>query len=273
MNNYKLSKDELEVYLKKGMSSRDIEKVTGIKYWNILNYIKQYGLNNTSNYKKLEYDDNFFNKIDTKEKAYTLGFMLADGCLSNDDKFTINVSLSDREILDFMVSNIGGRVRENHNKDVKKKIFPYATIKIGNNKIIKDIKMLFGGRLKEERHIPIIKKDLELFLLQGFFDADGCITWGYRKDRDRIWQKISFTSQYKLLLGIQSILIKYGVSSIIRPKQKEKCFILETCNKSEVLKMLNLIYSDEKFIVLNRKYEKSKALRLELGEFGESSQS
>ena len=150
----------------------------------------------------------------------------------------------------------------------KKKQFPSASIHIDNPIICKDIKKLFGGRLKEERHIPIIKKDLEKYLLQGFFDADGCITWGIRKDRYRIWQKVSFTSQYKMLEGIQNIFIKNNISTKIRPKSNEKCFVMENASKQEVLKMLDLIYSDKDFIILERKYIKSNALRLELEEFG-----
>ena len=36
------------------------------------------------------------------------------------------------------------------------------------------------------------------------------------------------------------------------------------------IEFLNYIYPDDNFIILNRKYNKAEALRLELGEFGES---
>lgn len=270
MNTNELSKSQLIEYLEKGMSSRDIEKETGIKYWNILYYIKKYELNSINRYKKLEYNEDFFSKIDTKEKAYILGFFLGDGHITKDDKFVLNIKLDDKEILDFICSNIGGHYIISNNFDKTKKIFPHGTIKFANPKIIKDLKKLFGGKTKEERHIPIISKHLESYLVQGFFDAEGCITWGHRKDRDRIWQKVSFTSQYKMLYGIQQILIKNNISTSIRPKCKEKCFIMENSNKKTVIDLLNYIYSDDNFIILKRKYENQIALRLELGEFGES---
>lgn len=270
MNINELSKSQLIEYLEKGMSSRDIEKETGIKYWNVLYYIKKYELNNINKYKKLEYNEDFFSKIDTKEKAYILGFFLGDGHITKDDKFVLNVKLSDKEILNFICSNIGGHyiISDNFNRD--KKIFPHGTIKFANPKMIKDLKRLFGGKTKEERHIPIISKNLEPYLVQGFFDAEGCITWGHRKDRNRVWQKVSFTSQYKMLYGIQQILIKNNISTSIRPKGKEKCFVMENSNKKTVIDLLKYIYSDDNFIILKRKYENQIALRLELGEFGES---
>lgn len=270
MNKIEISKSQLIEYLERGLSSRDIEKETGIKYWNVLYYIKKYELNDINKYKKLEYKEDFFSNIDSKEKAYILGFFLGDGHITNDDKFILNVKKEDKEVLDFICSNIGGHyiISNNINKD--KKIFPHGTIKFANPQMIRDLKKLFGGRTKEERHIPIIKKNLEPYLVQGFFDAEGCITWGYRKDRDRIWQKLSFTSQYKMLFCIQKILIKNNISTSIRPKGKEKCFVMENASKKSVIDLLDYIYSDKNFIILKRKYENQIALRLELGEFGES---
>lgn len=211
-----------------------------------------------------------FKKIDTKEKAYILGFLLADGAITKDDKLNLKISLPDREVLDFISEQTGANIQENRKMDKDKRRYPYAGIKIGQRAIVNDLKKLFGGRLKEDRRIPIIKKDLEPFMVQGFFDADGCISWGVRKDRDRIWQKVVFTSQYKLLEGIQNILVKNGISTTLRPKSNENCYVLETHNKNNVLKALDYIYQDENFIILNRKYHNANALRLELGEFGES---
>ena len=76
----------------------------------------------------------------------------------------------------------------------------------------------------------------------GFFDADGCITWGIRKDRNKIWQKISFTSQLHLLEGIQKMLYNnIGISSTIKPKSNEDCYIIQFSNKEDVLKFINYI--------------------------------
>lgn len=266
-----IDKNELQGYLQLGMSSRDIEKITGIKYYNILTAINKYELNDDNSYKKPIYKDvNYFSKIDSKEKAYILGFFLGDGCMGKDEKFEICVALEDREVLDFIADELECNIRTHIKLDRESKIFPNVEIKIGNATIIKNLKMLFGGRLKEERHIPIISKRLERYLLQGFFDAEGCITWGHRKDRNRVWQKISFTSQYKMLEGIQNILLKNNIPTKIHPKGTEKCYVLEFAEKENVLKFVNWLYPDKEFVILQRKYNKAQALRLELGEFGES---
>ena len=267
---YKLSREELVGFLSRGMSSRDIERETGYTYWNVLHWIKRYGLQEQNNYAKLTYREDYFSKIDTKEKAYIIGFILGDGCVMKNGQIDISISLRDREILDFMVSEFGGRVRVSTRTDPSTKRFPKATLKIGNKSIGRDIGRLMGGRTKKERHIPRIRRDLEPYMVQGFFDAEGCITWGYRKDRGRIWQKVSFTSQYKLLIGIQDILCKNGITSAVRKKSGEACHVIEIGQPQNVMRALHYIYHDPNFVVLQRKYEKFIALRLELGEFGEN---
>lgn len=258
----------LKQYLIEGKSLREIGKLVGVSYKTISYYVKKFNLHEYQNYPKLQYNEEFFHKIDTKEKAYILGFLLGD-CSLSDEQLEISVALKDREVVEFIAEKLQAKTRYYNRLDVDKKQFPKARVTICNKLIIRDLKRLFGGTSKEDRHIPIIPPKLEKYLLKGFFDADGCITWGRRKDRDRLWHKVSFTSQYKMLVGIQNILLKNGIPSAIRPKSKEKCFIIEFANRGAIVKFLDFIYNDD-FVVLKRKYEKATALRLELGEFGGS---
>lgn len=267
-NRMNLTKELLIQFLLEGKSHRDIAKITGYGKSNIGYWIKKYNLTDLMKYKKPVYHNELmFNKIDTKEKAYIMGYSLADAYV-NEKVIEFGCSLMDKEILDFVASIVGGQVRIYNTSIIEKRRFPRARFNIGNKKIITDF--LKHGSAKEEKHIPIINKELERYLIQGFFDGDGCITWGIRQDRDRIWQKISFTSSLKLLEGIQKILIKQNISSTIRLKSNEKCFVLEFSSKVMVLNFLNFIYPNNNFIILKRKYNKANALRLELGEFGES---
>ena len=103
----------------------------------------------------------------------------------------------------------------------------------------------------------------------GAFDADGCITWGRRKDKNRIWHKISFTTSLKIASGIQMFLIKeLNISTTIHPKSNSECYVIEFANKIDIYKFLDYLYQDD-FIVMKRKYNKANALRLELEENGE----
>ena len=245
------------------MSTREMEKICGKSRSTISYWIDQYGLGDLYNYKKLPPFD--IGPIDTPEKAYTLGFMLAD-CAVSDKQVEVSVAISDKHVAVFISKQLGTQVRYDNTFDKNAHRFPRVRL----SRKVNDIKKYFGGEAKPDRHYPRVRNDLERYLILGFFDGDGCITWGHRKDRDRIWQKISFTSHYKLLSGVQAFLLKNGISSAIKPKSDEKCFVMDFSNKNDVLKFLDIIYPDDKFIILQRKYLKARALRLELEENGES---
>jgi len=254
----------LEDCLEKGLSTREIENIYGYPRNTVSYWINKYGINDKSKFVKS--DKVSIGKIDTKEKAYFLGFLLADAYIGNNDLLTFGIQLADREILDFFASIFGGTILVNTKFDKKNKQYPSARW----NRVVKGITTYTGGKLKEDRHYPIIRTDLERYLVQGFFDADGCITWGKRKDSNRIWHKICFKSKLKLLSGLQISLLKNAdISSICKQSNKENCSILEFANRNSVLKFLNYIYPDDSFIILKRKYLKACALRLELEENGE----
>jgi len=198
-----------------------------------------------------------FEKIDTKEKAYMLGFFIGDSHIAKENQvIETYVKLEDKEIAKFISEQTNGKYIENHKFDKKKRIFPKAGCLIYSKKEKENLIQLFGGRICKERRVPIISKELELYFVLGLFDAEGCITWGKRKDRDRLWQKVSFTTDYKILEGLQKILIKNGISTVIRPKSNEDCFLMEFANEEDIYKFYKLLPSDCFF--LKRKRENFK---------------
>lgn len=259
-----MDKKFLEDCLEKGMSTRDIEKICDKKRSTISYWIKKYNLNEKSKYQK--YDNYKFEKIDTPGKAYILGFLLADSAINN-CQVELSVMMKDKIIAEFISSILRCNVVYDNTFNKKARRFPRARI----HKKITDILKFTGGEKKVDRHYPRIRSDLERYMILGLFDSDGCLTWGRRKDRNRIWQKVSFTSQLKILEGVQKYLInKLNISTVIRPKSNEKCYVLEFSNRNDVLKFCEHIYPNNDFIILQRKYLKYEALRLELEENGGS---
>lgn len=277
-----MDKIKLKNNLEEGLSYRQIAELEKcspkkIEYWVNVHNLKFYSKNNREYQKHVEHD--FFKKIDTPEKAYIAGFILGYGDIN--DRFDVNlgVALGDIEILRKIANELPWDINISVDKtfDKKARRYPRAWVCLRSRKIGKDLTKHLGSRLTSERRTPIIQKKLEPYLVSGFFDADGCITWGYRKDRNRLWHKISFTASISTLIGIQNILLKNGISSAIKPKKNENVHIIEFSNKGDIIKTYNLLKIDG--IRLNRKMEKfdqliniiDVPLRSESDEFGENS--
>lgn len=194
----------------------------------------------------------YFDKIDTKEKAYILGFIIADGHIGkNNQTIEVSTAIKDKEIIEFISNELGSTYDEDLKFDKQKRIFPKAKTFFYSKKDKETLIKLFGGRLKEERRIPRISEKLEKYFIKGIFDADGCITWGYRKDRNRLWQKVSITSSLSILTGVQQVLLNNSISTIVRPKSDENCFIIEFANEYDIYKFYKYIKTD--LIPLKRK--------------------
>lgn len=189
------------------------------------------------------------------KKAYALGFLLGDSAITKTGRITLKISLKDKEVI-YNISKVFENtiIKESYIKNVDKKIFPSIEIAI-NKKEFPEARMLFGGITKKERNLPILKNNLEVDLLRGFFDAEGCITWGVRKDRDRIWQKVSFNSQLGMLISVQKILQKNKISTIIKPVNKSDHYIIEFADEYDIFKFYNYIYSKPGFYLKRKRHE------------------
>lgn len=242
-----MNKIQLEEYLTSGMTFREIAKLVNLAHQTVDYYVGKYNLRHlVINQKPRIYT---IHKIDTPEKAYILGFLAGDSHISEHNIMELTIAHSDREILEFMSNVLECDIQDDLKLDKLKNKHPNSTIKCK----IPDLLTFLKGRLKKERNLPIVSKNLEPYLLQGFFDAEGCITWGYRADRDRLWQKISFTSSYSLLNSLQNILLKYGISSALKPKTGEDCYIIEFANELDIFTFLKILPKDVFYLPRKRK--------------------
>ena len=101
-----MSKEELLKLLLEGKSHKEIAETLHIGKSTVGYWIKKYDLNEYNTHKPPKPAYNF-NKIDTPEKAYTLGFILADGNINIKNMVEISVGKNDKEVVDFISNVIG----------------------------------------------------------------------------------------------------------------------------------------------------------------------
>ncbi|MGB5909590.1 MAG: LAGLIDADG family homing endonuclease [Promethearchaeia archaeon] len=209
--NYKFSKETLSRFIENLHSNFSIENVN-----NAINYIKLYIKNNQGlkdkacqqwHLHKPNLIINYFNKIDTIEKGYWLGFLMADGSVLNRKHYYLNgikcnrktpkkeifleLSKNDEIIINRFCNCIG--IDKNHIKNRTRKHYrtgkshKYVYIRFTNNKMAKDLELQgFASSKAKRKTLPNFYKqkmlkesnspsnrELLMAFVRGYYDGDG----------------------------------------------------------------------------------------------------
>ena len=201
---------------------------------------------------------NFFEKIDTEEKSYWLGFIMADGCMNDKGNKTLLINLSDRD----------GKHLEKFSQVFGKSIYRYkdkngfdkAIFQIRSDKMWGDL-LYIGAEPRKTYGNSIevfnsVKDDLIVHFVRGFFDGDGCITFSKYNNESKYGCKISFAGTKNFLIKIREIILdKIGLSKENTLCHQEGCFVLNWGGIKQIQAFYNWIYKGAT-IFLERKKEK-----------------
>ena len=80
--NLKITKEEIKSLYLSGKSLSEIALIAGCRFENIRSHLKRMQIScrkQEEAQRKMYLNQEFFNSIDTEEKAYVLGFLFADG--------------------------------------------------------------------------------------------------------------------------------------------------------------------------------------------------
>lgn len=199
------------------------------------------------------FNEGIFNSIDTEEKAYWIGFLEADGYLSQQN--SLRLELAEKDLghiikfcvfLNYPVSRITYRGDRNT-----------YFINISSLKLAKDLKKL---KLKDEKYpLKDISKAYIRHYIRGFFDGDGSV-YGVGKTsfNTSIIAKIEYLKSFSEYLPLSIFKYRKVNSASV------DIYRLETKSIIESLKLSKYIY-DNSTIYLERKYEKYLKYNILLG--------
>lgn len=215
--------------------------------------------NKSAAHMKHKFNINFFENIDSSEKAYWLGFIMGDGCVY-ENKIIINLSTKDEKHL----YNFKNSLKSDHNIIITKvkntftqKLNTMTNITISSQKMANDLRKynIKEGKTKKSTlptNIPY--KYIASYIL-GLNDADGC----FRKSKNKI--SFSLVGTKKLLLDIQKILIKecgINKTKLIKHHTTPYIFYLEYQGNLQMARIVKFLYQDLNLPFLQRKYERIK---------------
>lgn len=248
----------LEMY-KQGISITKIAKQLQIDRGCLSNRLKIAGIViDKNNNRKYYSDETFFNEINTEEKAYWLGFLMADGNLHssarNDYRIELGLSYIDKnhihKFLNSLQSNypifkrivkLQGKNYESCRVLIYSKMLHQALVNLGctENKTF-SMKM------------PKIRIDLYRHFIRGFFDGDGSIS---NMNKNPKTLQIHISSGCKEFLNELSEFIQNEIGIELKLRNTHTCYELYLYNQDRVNTFLDYMYKDTS-IFLDRKYNR-----------------
>lgn len=171
--------------VEEGLTISEISKQLGKNMSSVSSVVKRFNLTPKKSYTNT-LDHTFFDNIDTSEKAYLLGFFIADGCINTDTertkgRFSINQSEDDKEIVqafkkylnvpsDIQIVNSKSGAENRKTQYRLRWTSPYMRDVLRNTYNITSNKTL---NIEFQFPIELIPENLQGHFIRGFIDGDG----------------------------------------------------------------------------------------------------
>ena len=211
LNSYQKTRIVEFYYKNKDIQVKDIGKELNISDRAVRRVLKEENIN-TRLKNRYVLDESYFDKIDTEEKAYILGFIYADGFVGDEHFNNIVISINDLELLEFIAKELkfSGKIRETRKGGFKNSkpgySLNFSSVKISSR--LRELGLYPNKSLTIER-LPKIRDDLVRHFIRGYFDGDGSIILShnssYYKNADKVIKYVYPTYCF-MILGTQGFL-------------------------------------------------------------------
>lgn len=208
-----------------------------------------------------------FETIDTEEKAYWLGFLIADGCIVEMGKtkckyIKLSLKLDDLAHLEkfkkFMGTTNKIYIGSSINTTDSTKRTHSCELKIGSNEICAQLAKY--GVIPRKSHIaylPEVREDLKRHLIRGIWDGDGSVLYRatHKKYPNVIRPEVQLCGTASILNSVQEI---FNTRLDITPSKLSAVKSIFLFRKTGTIArtICNYLYKDSS-IYLERKYEKA----------------
>ena len=261
-----ISSEELEKILKEH-TLKEAAKIFNVSETTIKRYKNKYGLSvnlditkqrNSEKHTIYTYNIHYFDKIDTFNKAYLLGFLCADGFVTDRNEVGIGVAKKDKDVIEFFKQELKS------DKPIKYIESTNAVeLRLQNNILAESLKKLdivprkslILDISKVIEKAQLTEEQISVFLL-GYFDGDGCISIAHRHSDNKEYFEMNVTGTLETITYFKNY---FGHGSICkRHKESENNnYTLQFSNNySTIYNALNKLYhhKDKITFFFQRKY-------------------
>ena len=234
-----------------------------LKKFNIKTRTRGESLSITDSRKNIA-DRDYFKNINSAQKAYWLGFLMADCTIINKGNgiyyFSFELSIKDKNIIEQFAKDIKFQGKIYYNKN-KARLFINDTLFTKNL-----IKYGIIENRTNKKIFPNIKEKYNKYFILGFFDGDGSIMFYDNKQRIRSRFHIVSCNEEILKKIKEELSTKANViftKSSLHKKYTgcKKAYELETSTLSNIMKIYDYFYYNENIFYMKRKYDKFLELK------------
>lgn len=277
----------IQEYLNTALYDRSIASTAnkyGINKKTLTKYLKINNIEIVANKNKSEFNKDFFDSIDTEEKAYWLGFMYADGCVCA-KKFTVSLNISLKDIEHLKKYNkalnykkglnitethqFGSKEHTNKNGDTIYMVSTQITDKqLWNGLVSKGCVPNKSLILTFPSENIFKNKQLIYDFIRGYVDGDGSLgVYPHSKKNPKLEESLLIVGTKNFLEGVQKYLGKGFMMQ--KTNCNENTYRLGY-STSKAHKAADLLYKNAT-IYLDRKYDIyiNKFAALKSGKIGE----
>lgn len=212
-------------------------------------------------------DHDYFEKINTQEKAYWLGFLWADGTISKTaprcsgkNRITLSQKADNVEHLKLFAHTIKAPANIQYYVGTYNGQ-PSARLSINSRKFCIHLERLDFDIKSRRIHVPKMPKSLYRHFIRGYFDGDGCLSVYVQKSQKTPVnrQEFSLTGNEILMLDIKQILNEQTSVSkkvcIKRYKHTDKAVSLRYGGKADIATLEYYLYNNAT-VYLKEKHNK-----------------
>jgi hypothetical protein len=260
--NKRITNEDVELFkadYAEGKSSREIAYKYGFKNCKtVLDQLHKIGEQLRPARKQTGYDESFFEKVDTHDKAYILGLLLTDGYILRDYKgFGIQLTKEDGYILEKIANLVGCTTHgiQEIDSSNRRVLMPGARdmlrLCIYNEKIANDLKKLGVVRNKSLilRYNDCVPNEFLSSFFRGLIDGDGSV--GFDSKGYPFWM-LSSASEWFL----KDLSLDIGFNWSINHFGKKYHNLRVLGGREEIYRMYRWMYESKGDLYLRRKYEK-----------------
>lgn len=253
-----ITDEEAIKLLDKGYSLEKISKEYKCSADCLSRRLKKKGFIIKNNQNERNTNHSIFEKIDTEEKAYWLGFLYADGNVSKNFNKTISISLKKDDVIHLQKFKSFVECK-NSIKTLDK--FKAVRFNFSSKKVHKDLINLGCVPAKSliltfpsEEQLP---KEYLRHFIRGYFDGDGCLSYSNNNklsNNPTLYPSVSLIGTKDMVEHINNLFNSNNRITLANKKGSDKIFTL-TFNKQNRSNFLNYIYNNSN-IYLERKYKR-----------------